>query len=339
MKKTIIFRVDCGKVWGISMGHILRAFTLARELKKKYNIVFVSKNYPDAISFIKTHYKNVIAIPQEDDSDKTLIKISNQFKPKIVIFDLNKTPYMEFFDYSQKAKIKTVVFDIDGKINGDPDIIINDWDINKTINYYKQRENTKILRGTKYFILADKIRRKPLKQKVKNILITMGGSDPSGLTIKIVSSLAKYLKDYKVSVVLGPLFKNRNNVINAVKNYDFMEILNSPNNFLKTINKYDIIICAGGRTLLECAYLGKPVIAVASIDHEKIVIDEITKITNSINVGKWHSGKSTQIILKGIDDFACNKSYRDEIYKNSKKLIDGKAIDRMIRIINKSSFN
>ena len=39
MKDVILIRVDGGKVWGISMGHVKRSLILAQALADKYKII------------------------------------------------------------------------------------------------------------------------------------------------------------------------------------------------------------------------------------------------------------------------------------------------------------
>ena len=115
MKKDVLFRVDGGKVFGISMGHIKRCLILARALADQYTAVFIMKDYADGVDYVKRQGIVVEPIGVDDDSEATLIGLCETYSPARIIFDLPSNSYSAFFEYARTRKIPTIVFDIVGR--------------------------------------------------------------------------------------------------------------------------------------------------------------------------------------------------------------------------------
>ncbi|MDD5005993.1 MAG: DUF354 domain-containing protein [Candidatus Omnitrophica bacterium] len=334
MKKVILFRVDGGKVWGISTGHIRRSLILANVLSSKYKIIFVMKNYPDGVDFVKNRGINVELIDINDDSDASLINLCAKYSPEKIIFDLYSNPYTDLLEYAHARQIQTIVFDILGKCAGCPDILINDSFVGDFTKYPHLINKTRLYLGTKYFIIAKPIKIIPIRHKVKDVMITMGGSDPAGLTLKIMRSVLKDSMDFTAHIILGPSFTGHKEVYDIVKSRRNIKVHKNPLNFLKLLSLQDVVITAAGRTLYECAYLGKPVIIVPSIDHEIVVSAEYAKLTGSFYVGHWDDVISPAKIIKALDYYKNNYSKREPIFKSSRNLVDGSGLKRILAIIN-----
>ncbi len=274
MRRTVLFRVDGGRVWGISMGHLKRALLLAGRLADSYRIVFIMKNYIDGVAFAQQQGIEVEIIPVDADIDEQLITLCDKYKPEKIIIDLRSTPYTEFFSYTRSRNIQTVVFDITGECTGSPDILINDSLVKQFTRYAHVSAQTRLACGPQYFMVECCHPIVPIREEVMDIMITMGGSDPAGLTVKILNSLLGRAFPYTINVVLGPAFTDRGAVREIAGTKRSVTIYENPANFLELLSRQDIVISAAGRTLYECAYFGRPVIIVPSIEHEVLTAAE-----------------------------------------------------------------
>lgn len=144
-----------------------------REIKKYDFLIFdISNNF-----FLKKRITN------------HLEKISNSFQDKIIILDGLKN---EMIHKNKKIKKKLLIC---------PYFIEND-EIKKDSRY------TKYLIGPSYFIFNPKIvkfKKEKLNKKVKNILITCGGSDLEFNSYRLIESLLELNLDIKITVIVGPL--------------------------------------------------------------------------------------------------------------------------------------
>ena len=330
----IIYRVDGGRVWGVSMGHIKRALISANALANSAAVSFIMKDYPDGVSYVRDAGFDIHTIDKDDNSDRTLINLVKKENPSTVIFDLRETPYREFFKYARGQNIKTVVFDILGKCSGAPDIVINDSIVSKYTSYSFDGDKTSLYTGPQYFLSNELPKPSPINNEIINIAVTMGGSDPAALTKKIVKFLVKKQNAKKYHIILGPLFSEEceKEIRNMCKTKQNFQIYRNPSSFLGLLVKQDLVICAGGRTLYESAYLGRPTIVVPSIEHEDVTAQEYSKLTKCPNVGLW-SDKTPQKINDAMVQYE-NIEFRKEVSALGRSLVDGNAYNRIMNIIN-----
>ena len=333
LKEKVIYRVDGGRVWGVSMGHVKRALISAQALKDRYDVSFIMKDYADGVQYVKDANFKVETIDKNDDNDDTLIEIVQKHKPSKVIFDLKENPYKRFFEFARGKKIQTIVFDILGKCSGSPDVIINDSIVPEYISYDTSKKNTMVLTGPSYFLSDELPTPVPLNERMINIAITMGGSDPAAITKKIVKFLLTNEDDKIYHVILGPLFstEQEKEIKRLCHANPKFQIYCNPPNFLELLATQDLVICAGGRTLYECAYLGRPVIIVPSIDHEVTTAQIYHESTTSPNVGLW-SAETTQKITSAMENYNSFERRR-EVSHLSRNLVDGLAYNRVMNIL------
>lgn len=333
MKKTILFRVDGGKVWGTSMGHIKRAILLAGKLRYKYDIIFIMKNFPDGVGFVKGLGFEVITIAVNENSDRTLKDLCEKYKTTKLVIDLYDCPYTSFFEYTRSKNIKTIVFDLTGKFSQDADILINDTLVKEFTVYPKLSGKTRKYLGPKFFVMDDNVNLVPIRETIKNIMVTTGGSDPAGLSLKILRSMPEILFKFNINVALGPLFTEHKDVLKIVGSRTSVKVYDNPPNFLELLSHQDVVITSAGRTLYECAFFGKSVITVPSIEHEENTSQEYSVLTGSIDLGLWNDKESPGRLAKAISFYEDNPVIRQSIYKKSSNLVDGRGLKRVLGII------
>ena len=333
-KDKIIYRVDGGRVWGVSMGHVKRAMISAMHLANLYEVVFIMKDYKDGISYVKDSGFAVETIGINDDRDETIVELIKKHDPIKVIFDLRSNPYNSLFDFARDNNIKTIVFDILGDCGGSPDIIINDSFVPEFTSYSLESKKTSLYIGPEYFLSEGLPSPEELNEKITNVAVTMGGSDPAGLTKKIVEILIESSENKQYNIILGPLFCDISEqyireICRGKKNFI---IYKNPTNFLGILALQDLVICAAGRTLYECAYLGRPTIVVPSIEHERVTAVKYSELTKSHNVGLWQDDTPLKI-KKSISRYE-NFQLREELHFLGRSLIDGNANDRIMKLLN-----
>lgn len=332
MTETVLFRVDGGKIWGVSMGHIKRSLLLADVLKGK-RIVYLMKDYPDGVAFIRDQGYEVACLDVNDNDDENVIKACEEYSPATVIMDLYETPYQRFFSYARENSIKTVVFDILGKCNGAPDILFNDSLVQEFTEYPHLQGKSRLFIGPEYFLMGAFPDIMPLRKTVRDIIITMGGSDPAGLTAKVLSAVLQGGYEMTVNVALGPTFSEAEIIYDLAAGYPSVRIYENPENFLQILSDQDIVLCAAGRTLCECAYLGRPVITVPSIDHEEVTASRYAELTGCFDIGLWDDANSPEKLNGYLKDYAEDFSWRLTLFAKSRTMIDGFALQRILKLV------
>jgi spore coat polysaccharide biosynthesis predicted glycosyltransferase SpsG len=118
------------------------------------------------------------------------------------------------------------------------------------------------------------------------VVMTFGGSDPTGLTINVLAAIKRLHLPLSLSIVLGPGFASTDEIRVIAEQID-ARVLVAPQRLLPILSEADLVICAGGRTLYECATLGLPVLAVASTP------EEAKSVRAFANRGLIHAGLET----------------------------------------------
>jgi spore coat polysaccharide biosynthesis predicted glycosyltransferase SpsG len=117
------------------------------------------------------------------------------------------------------------------------------------------------LRGLDYLILNPEIARwRRERSTLGSILVTLGGTDTYGATVKAVAMLRRQRRS--ATVVIGPGFMHRA-TLDAELTPDFILKVGVPS-LIQEMSRHDLAITGGGVTAFEAAASGLPLIAIAN---------------------------------------------------------------------------
>ena len=157
----------------------------------------------------------------------------------------------------------------------------------------------------------------------------MGGSDPYGLTFKVLDSICS-LENVHIRVILGPLMKvNTRQREYEKKHISFIE---SPKSIWNEFKKSDLVISNAGNTLFELAAQSIPTICIPVIEHQVPYAKFFHTNGFAINLGYWKNVKNKDI-GKNVIKLLKNTDKRKKMSSKGNKIIDGKGLFRVIKII------
>lgn len=297
--KKILFRVDAGRIKGLSYGHLMRCRLLAKTIEKDYqcSTTFFMKEDKTGIRQAEKMGLKVI----KNDASKKITDICHEYDA--IVFDLPKGPDLKDLKIIRSIGKYTVIIDDNGNKIPWADVILNSSIIAKPISY---PIDTTLLLGPDYFIFPEPLNKTKYENRTNKtirILITFGGSDPTDLTIKTLTAIykMKWLNtDFRV--VLGPGFSEEIRVKKLVKASKCnINIVSNPPELVPLILESDLVICAGGRTLYETCFLKIPVIAIASIEHEIPVVTAFLKRGDILSgLKSWNSDLFIDSLKKAV---------------------------------------
>jgi len=319
----ICIRADGGS--SIGMGHIMRTLVLARELRKKHNVFYTCKaddpltdKYYAGIDFIAKQGFKVVKI-----DEKEIIKDLKNIKSDCIITDSYDVDE-EYFNALKRIFRISGCFD-DEKICEyyNVDFLINQNAYAFTFDYHVNKDTDLIL-GNKYIILREEFRNIPapvINKDIKDIMITVGGSDNTNITGEIINSLKN--SNFNMHVVIGPSFKHYDE-LKKNENERIRFYFNPKMSVLMT--KCDIAISSCGSTLYELAACGTPTIGIVIVDNQLMAAE--------------YMSKSGSIIYSDINDllFSIEEltyEQRKVMSISGKKLVDGLGVFRIIDKIEK----
>lgn len=296
----------------IGMGHIIRTLTLGKKIREKGFVKYFS-SYVDqckeGVERIKRDEFEVIDAKNIERLDKDCVLIVDNY-------DITKE---QLSDLRKKVKLLCYIDDNNHLEYYDVDLLINQNVHGVDLNY--NLINSSILAGGKYALLRDEfLNQKPIKinKDVKEILVTVGGSDNSNLTNRILREI-KYFNS-KINVVIGSAFAYKDELIEEYRDYQNIVFHFNPK-MSELMARCDLAISACGSTLYELSYLGIPTIGLIIVDNQRL----LGQYMDRNNLIKLSSVDNLYSDLKSI-------TYEDRTnFSNKMKgLIDGKGVNRII---------
>lgn len=258
-RKKIIFRVEGYRELGL--GHVYNCITLAFSMIEHDILLVISEKSIEGIEKIRETNLPYKIIKNESEIEE----IINNFKPDVWVNDCLDTT-KEYIE-NLKSKIKRVVT-IEDLGTG---IEVADAVINAL---YKPVNNKHVYSGYKYVCLRDEFQvEHPAKfsDKVKNILIMFGGTDPANLNKMLYNSILKFSEKYKnikFNFITGIGYDAERNGVTTQKDKNIYVYPNVPR-VTKYMKHADLAITSQGRTIYELAAMGVPSIVLSQNKREQ----------------------------------------------------------------------
>jgi spore coat polysaccharide biosynthesis predicted glycosyltransferase SpsG len=122
-------------------------------------------------------------------------------------------------------------------------------------------QGKRVFRGTDYLILSDEIDRFKRQRTARDrVVVSLGGSDTYGVTVKVVEILRK--RGWTATVIIGPGFEHERELTDVLTgNFTVKRGLPS---LIEEFSRHDIAVTGGGVTAFEAAASGVPTIIVAN---------------------------------------------------------------------------
>ncbi|GAA0454018.1 UDP-2,4-diacetamido-2,4,6-trideoxy-beta-L-altropyranose hydrolase [Alkalibacillus silvisoli] len=300
---NVVFRTDASRQ--IGTGHVMRSLTLAEHLKKQgASVTFIcSCLRGHLIDLIKGYGFQCQSITPSYD----LFEDANQTKRLI---EKELVDWLIVDHYSLDSKWEKVLRPYTERIMVIDDLADREHDCDLLLDYqigsnhhlhYESlvpKDAVKLL-GLKFLLLRPEFieARKSVKirQSVNRLLVSFGGSDKTGESVKVLRALEQLSHAVTVDVVIGQdhPFKHwieewcakRSNITCHVS-IDYISQL---------MAKADLAIGAGGTTTYERAYLGLPALVIETANNQTGVIQSAEKLGFVQSLGTSETVTTSQI--------------------------------------------
>jgi spore coat polysaccharide biosynthesis predicted glycosyltransferase SpsG/CMP-N-acetylneuraminic acid synthetase len=343
----VLIRVDGSREKG--MGHVYSALRIARLIQKTHEaeIMFLmgAQNTEGTLKVSREGFP--VEVFPEEELD-LCIECIRRFSPNVIVNDLM------FISDSYMEKLKELNVTIVNVVDSLSDIELSKNYADVVINFLDEENNLpqgKYFAGPEYTVI-DPVKR--FREKVENdgpkllheqrkqdfsILITFGGSDPTGLTLITAQALERLDLKVNITIVVGIAYAYHKDLEDflkqATKPFTLKkDVVNLP----ELIMDSDLIICSGGRTVYELAALGSPGIAICQNERELKRMEIFKKHETIINLGLGN-GDCTETILETVKVLLIDPARRKQMSQNGLALFDGDGTSRVADIIINSQKN
>lgn len=239
------------------MGHLFRCLNLLEYLKLIHEPYLVLINNHEPSVNILTEKRIIFIIvditDRESDWESKLIK---EYQVDIWLNDRLETNIQHAINV-KKNNILLVTFDDRGSGAGLSDLHFAPLHFKKTT----QLKGRKVFTGIDYLILNTEIEYyKRLRSGVNNIIVSLGGSDTHGVTLKVVQILKEIGQG--ATVHIGPSFEHREELEKLIdENFQVIERVPS---LIQLFSRYDLAVTGGGITPFEANASGLPCFVIAN---------------------------------------------------------------------------
>jgi len=259
-RRRICFHVIGNRMTGL--GHVYRALSLADRLID-HDICFLINDEADlAEELIGKRFYPYTKVPAGQALEYII-----KDQPDLLINDILDTD-AGFMQGLRDAGITTINFEDLGTGSMDADYLVN-----ALYDTHPSRKGDNTFHGVKYDCLRDEffsVSPISVSKEVRNILVLFGGTDPSDLTLKCLGWLDEIAGDWEISVITGLGYQNADAVREfAARSRHRTEVINDTTIISRHMKNADLAITSAGRTVLELASLGIPMLVATQNEREQ----------------------------------------------------------------------
>jgi UDP-2,4-diacetamido-2,4,6-trideoxy-beta-L-altropyranose hydrolase len=339
---TLVFRADAGT--SIGTGHVMRCLALAQAWQDAGGqSVFASNMMPiplEATLLSETiHVEHIQSLMGSRADATELATITQANHAQWVVID----GYHFGAEYQRiiKSSGLNLIFLDD---NAHSEHYFADYILNQNIHAHQSlyphcESYTKLLLGTDYVLL----RRQFLKHRnwkrtipdvAKNILITLGGSDPNNVTVKAIHALQQIdLDGLTANVVVGAHHPYINSLESALQTSpQTIQLMKNVEDMPQLMMWADVAVSGGGITSLEAAFMGLPSILLVLADNQKASAQTMSRQSICTTPDHANDYEDDQI-YQALTALLFDRNLRETYSRNASNLVDGNGTSRVLQHI------
>lgn len=312
------------------MGHVVRCHWLAKALRDTYGdpILFCMNQDDIGISVVQSHGWRVLRVAPEElggvDRDALIIDLPGGVSAEAVRSLRERNP-------------RSLVVLMDGTCTGriEADLIVS------PIERFRDPSSWRGFRGQRYegpeyAILDPAFARVPRRSssvvREPRILVSMGGSDPYGLTLQALRALDSMEEPFSVTVAVGPAFLHeeelRTWLAGARRRYESRR----EDSLLDLMVNSDLALVSFGTTVYELAAAGLPAIALSITEDHAQSAAVFAQGGSLMHLGLFSSVSAAQI-QSAVGELLNGHQLRLEIAQRGQSLVDGKGAERAAKLL------
>jgi spore coat polysaccharide biosynthesis protein SpsF len=281
-----LIRCDGGGRFGL--GHVKRMVALARALRDREGIgsVFAVNGTEDALAPITRAGFEAQLLDGAPDA-QCIHEMILGHAPDFLICDMREgVNRRELFEITASVPVTVVIDDgSDRRLAADvayyppvPQALTLDWSASMCAPRI----------GWEWSLLGTDVRVLPPRAPSPRptLLVTMGGCDPAGLTVKAARALAKLKPQFRARFVIGPAVADAEGVARKIETPPpNFEIVTGAYDLATEIAACDVALCAFGVTAYELAAYGVPAIYLCLTDDHALSASAFEQAGMGLSLG------------------------------------------------------
>jgi spore coat polysaccharide biosynthesis predicted glycosyltransferase SpsG/CMP-N-acetylneuraminic acid synthetase len=327
----VLFRVDGGPTLG--MGHVYRSLAIADALRRlsQADIAFLMRaDHPAGLVTVSRQGYTVRVVG--DGRLETYLEHIRDYAPAILINDADSLDrdYLRELSHLGATTVN----------------LVDTLDDLETTEHYaqviaafmndEQETAENFYCGPRYAILREHFRgrEKEIRPEPKLVLLSFGGSDPQGLTVKATSALQSLGPAVEVLAVAGPAFSWRKEFEALVATLPRRVALinEAAGHIADLMLEADVVVGSGGMSLYEIAALGTPGVVLAQNAREDQRLREFAR-----HGTVEYLGLGTEVdepdIARAVASLLADVDRRRQMSGRGQALVDGLGASRTAEVV------
>lgn len=266
--RTAVFRADGGP--GIGMGHLVRSMALAAELSSRgWKVWLASRELPSVYADeVRESGCGLIHLSGDLDEEFATIADALGDRAKWIVLD-NYGLRSDWLDGALRVADARLVLDDLHDRPMTAEMVLNPWFVGGRTMYEGLAPGARLLLGPSFALTRSAFReaRKSAPDRdfgpVRRVLVSLGGTDPGGMTGRVVDEVRSVVPSAEIGVLLGSAAGSA-----GVVSGDSINVLVDPPDVPGLMLRADLAVGAGGGMTWERCEMGLPSLVVSVADNQ-----------------------------------------------------------------------
>jgi len=201
--------------------------------------------------------------------------------------------------------------------------------------YAHRSSETRLLLGPSYALLRQEFLpwlswKRTIPASASKILITIGGSDPDNLSLRIIESLPLLDRsDLEVTLVVGAGNPHLEQLQTAAKQTScHVNVIVNASNMPALMAWADVAVSGAGGTSYELCFMGLPSLLFVVAENQRAVADHLSKRSCVIHAG-WAKDFSPEVFAQTLRQLLESSDQRRALSTHGRELVDGLGAERV----------
>jgi len=334
---TMLIRADASSQ--IGLGHVTRAAALGQAWRRRGGeVVFAAAEMPAELQtrLVATGFDlRMLEAGANDLADTT--RIASATGARWVVVD----GYHFDADYHaalQRAGLFVAAYDDEGAAERYvADVIINQCFSDESL-YANRCNAVRLLLGPRYAAIRpqffDQRAERETVAEANRVLVTFGGADPQGLTLRALNALSKINdRRLEIFVVAGAASKPQNPFESAVARAGHSLRFERDTQRMPMLMAWaDLAVTAGGTTCLEMCAMGLPQAIIVAAENQRRLAAEVAALGEQTNLGWWEDVTQSKI-TKSVSSLLADRRLRHRMSQSGSRLVDMQGGNRVAAML------
>lgn len=216
------------------------------------------------------------------------------------------------------------------------DLVLNQNPHGDPSMYLERSESTRLLLGTRYLLLRREfldLGKPPRSTRAtaRRLLVSMGGSDPTGTTAVAMEALRLLPRGaFESRIIVGGGNPRKDDLMDQARALaGEMTVLSSVTDMPGMMQWADMALSAAGSTTWELLFMGVPCLLLSLAENQKQVGLPLSRAGVAVDLG-WHGDLTPEKLARELASLADDQPRRSALTAAAEDYVDGKGAQRVL---------